>query len=98
MFSITCFTLNLFFRKIDQAQLLAEDSKAAASADVEKAHDNGICTRTDNELREAIADILVDNAKLRKQVNSVLRRALLFRNNETPPPSSDNLLDDSSER
>lgn len=83
---------------ITEAQLLAEDSKAAASADVEKAHDNGICTRTDNELREAIADILVDNAKLRKQVNSVLRRALLFRNNETPPPSSDNLLDDSSER
>ncbi|ESR63633.1 hypothetical protein CICLE_v10007589mg [Citrus x clementina] len=83
---------------ITEAQLLAEDSKAAASADVEKAHDNDVCTRTDNELREVIADILVDNAKLRKQVNSVLRRALLFRNNESPPPSSDNLLDDSSER
>lgn len=80
-----------------EAQLLAEDSEAAAFADVEKTHDNDVCTRTDVELREVIADILVDNAKLRKQVNSVLRRALLFRNNEAPP-SRDNLLDDSSER
>lgn len=90
-------TLNSFFPQIGQAQLLAEDSEAAASANVEKTHDNNVLA-TDDELREVIADILVDNAKLRKQVNSVLRQALLFRNNEAPPPSRDNLLDDSSER
>lgn len=32
--------------------------------------------RTDDELRKRLTDILVDNARLRKQINSVIRCAL----------------------
>ncbi|KAL5786040.1 hypothetical protein ACOSQ2_008432 [Xanthoceras sorbifolium] len=65
-----------------EAQLLAEHDKAATSG-VDKIHNNNDDTSStmDDELRKMIADIFVDNAKLRKQVNSVMRRALMSRNN-----------------
>lgn len=56
---------------------MAKESGAAAASDVDEHHDmvDGTST-TDDELRKMLAEIIVDNARLRKQVNSVIRRAL----------------------
>lgn len=67
-------TKNNFFKNY-QAQQLAEDDEAAA-------HDANDDTVTDDELRKMITDIFIDNAKLRKQVNSAIRCALMSRNND----------------
>ncbi|KAK9280523.1 hypothetical protein L1049_014215 [Liquidambar formosana] len=59
-----------------EAQLLAHDDETDIS-DVNKVHKNNDDTRTtDDELRKILTDIFIDNAKLRKQVNSVIRCAL----------------------
>ncbi|KAJ0031617.1 hypothetical protein Pint_12425 [Pistacia integerrima] len=58
-----------------EAQQLVEDDEAAS-------HDGNDDTVTDEELRKMITDIFIDNAKLRKQVNSVIRCALMSRNND----------------
>lgn len=60
-------------KKIDQAQQLAEDEEVAD-------HDANDDKETE-ELRKMIKDILIENAKLRKQVNSVIRCALMSRIN-----------------
>uniref|UniRef100_A0A2P2IWI9 Phox domain-containing family protein n=1 Tax=Rhizophora mucronata TaxID=61149 RepID=A0A2P2IWI9_RHIMU len=49
---------------VAEVQLLAKDDKTAAS-------DGG-----DDDLRNMVANIFADNAKLRKQVNTLMRRAL----------------------
>ncbi|KAK4853779.1 hypothetical protein QYF36_014459 [Acer negundo] len=69
-------------RILAEAHLLAEDGEASTSG-VDKIHndDNTSTSTTDDELRNMIGDIFVDNAKLRKQVNTVIRRALMYRNN-----------------
>lgn len=36
----------------------------------------GTITTDDYELRKTLADIIIDNARLRKQVNTVIRHAL----------------------
>ncbi|EOY29446.1 Phox domain-containing protein isoform 1 [Theobroma cacao] len=51
-----------------EAQLLAQEGSTAA--------DDHYDTRIDDELRKIIADIFTDNAKLRKQVNSLIRHRL----------------------
>uniref|UniRef100_A0A7N0TFM7 PX domain-containing protein n=1 Tax=Kalanchoe fedtschenkoi TaxID=63787 RepID=A0A7N0TFM7_KALFE len=58
-----------------EAQLLAEDVEAAVSS-VEATHTNGSDTSTVDQLRKMLTDVLIDNATLQKQVNSVLRCAL----------------------
>lgn len=55
---------------------MGQDNGAAAS-DVDEGHNMVNDTiATDDELRKVLADIIVDNARLRKQVNSVIRNAL----------------------
>ncbi|XP_048332586.2 PX domain-containing protein EREL1 isoform X2 [Ziziphus jujuba] len=59
-----------------EAELLAQDNGAATS-DLEEGCDMvNDAIRADDELRKVLADIIVDNARLRKQVNSVIRHAL----------------------
>lgn len=58
----------------DQAQLLTENNETTASG-VDESHDINDAA-IDDELRKMLADVFVDNARLRKQVNSVTRRAL----------------------
>lgn len=64
-----------------QAQLLAQDLEKAVE-EVDESHmvnvigGGGDKRKTDDELRKMVTDILVDNARLRKQVNSVIRCAL----------------------
>ncbi|KAM4100449.1 hypothetical protein ACJW30_05G069900 [Castanea mollissima] len=60
-----------------EAQLLAQDVENAVAALDETRSVNGNNKRTtDDELRIMLADLFVDNATLRKQVNSVIRCAL----------------------
>lgn len=62
----------LIIQHFVQAQVLQQDN-----IDVGEADDATDDTRTtDNELRKMLRDILTENASLRKQVNSVIRRAL----------------------
>lgn len=61
-----------------QAQLLAQDvENALGSSDRNSENINVTVTRTtDDEVRRMLTDILVDNARLRKQMNSVIGCAL----------------------
>ncbi|XP_041016690.1 PX domain-containing protein EREL1 [Juglans microcarpa x Juglans regia] len=60
-----------------EAQHLTETNETAASGGVGEIHDMNDETRTmDEELRKMLADIFIDNARLRKQVNFIIRRAL----------------------
>lgn len=68
-----------------EAQLLAQDDESAvAAADNTQSNElhgdadiNGNDSRvTDDEVRKTLADIFTDNARLRKQVNSIIRCAL----------------------
>ncbi|OMP01401.1 hypothetical protein COLO4_11913 [Corchorus olitorius] len=70
----TVFSTDFF--KHEQAQLLAQDveNSVARSDETHNTKDND--RRTDDELRKMLTDIFVDNARLRKQVNTVLRCAL----------------------
>lgn len=62
---------------MEQAQLLAQDVENAVAAVDETRRVNGSNMRTpDDELRKMLTDVFVDNARLRKQVNLVLRCAL----------------------
>ncbi|KAI4329355.1 hypothetical protein L6164_021626 [Bauhinia variegata] len=60
-----------------EAQLLAQDIENAVIA-VNETHSitEGNTLRTDDELRKMLTHIFVDNASLRKQINSVIRCAL----------------------
>ena len=58
----------------DQVQLLTENNETTASG-VDESHDINDAA-IDDELRKMLADVFIDNARLRKQVNSVTRRAL----------------------
>ncbi|WJX74937.1 hypothetical protein P8452_58529 [Trifolium repens] len=58
-----------------EAQLLAQDVENVVDAVEENTTTDD--TGTTNELRTMLANIFVDNASLRKQVNSVIRRALI---------------------
>lgn len=64
------------FLEIYQAQRLTEANETTASG-ASEIHDTNDETRTmDDELRKMLADIFIDNARLRKQVNFIIRRAL----------------------
>ncbi|KAG6772820.1 hypothetical protein POTOM_024243 [Populus tomentosa] len=69
-----------------EAQLLFEDDKITAP--------NKDTRATDDELREMLANIFTDNAKLRKQLNSIMRHALkmgsICRSSSDEAPSSNN--------
>lgn len=58
-----------------EAQLLAQDIENTAVASTSNKNDEKMQAR-DHDLRKMLTDVLVDNARLRKQVNSVLRCAL----------------------
>lgn len=78
---------NVFPQIIGQAQQLFEDDKITAPED-------NLMRSTDDELRNMLANLLTDNAKLRKQVNSAMRRALktgtISRSSTDGAPSSNN--------
>lgn len=59
-----------------QAQLLAQDVENVVDA-VERNTTTDDTGTTNEELRKMLANIFVDNASLRKQVNSVIRCALI---------------------
>lgn len=60
-----------------QAQLLAGFDESAAAQDIDKSLSIDTETRImEDELRKILANIFVENAKLRKQVNSAMLRAL----------------------
>lgn len=62
---------------LQQAQLLAQDVENATIAyDETENIDGGKDRRTDDELRRMLTDTLIDNATLRKHVNSVIRCVL----------------------
>lgn len=65
-------------QNFDQAQLLAQDvENALGASDRNSENINGtITSTTDDEVRKMLTDIFVDNARLRKQMNSVIRCAL----------------------
>lgn len=64
------------FTKLQQAQLLAQDVENAVMA-VDEAHNiAGGDRMADDELRKMLTDQFVDSARLRMQVNSVIRCAL----------------------
>ncbi|XP_058110695.1 PX domain-containing protein EREL1-like isoform X3 [Magnolia sinica] len=63
-----------------EAQLLAQDDESSISA-ADRAQGNVNIngddpTVTDDEVRKMLTDIFIDNARLRKQVNSIIRCAL----------------------
>ncbi|CAH2077273.1 unnamed protein product [Thlaspi arvense] len=63
--------------QIEEAQLLAGFDEHAAAQDMDKSLSVDTETRImEDELRKILADIFVENAKLRKQVNSAMLRAL----------------------
>ncbi|KAK8618962.1 hypothetical protein V6N13_132936 [Hibiscus sabdariffa] len=59
-----------------QAQLLAQDVENLVARPEESHKMKDDDKRTDDELRKMITDMFVDNARLRKQVNLVVRCAL----------------------
>lgn len=62
---------------LQQAQLLAQDVENATMAyDETENIDGDKGRRTDDELRKMLTDTLIDNATLRKHVNSVVRCVL----------------------
>jgi len=65
----------------DQAQLLAQDVENVVDA-AEGYRTTDDTGTTNEELRKMLANIFVDNASLRKQVNSVIRCALKSEENE----------------
>lgn len=62
--------------KLEQAQLLAQDVENTVMAADETYNVNGNDRKADDELRKMLTDQFVDNARLRMQVNSVIRCAL----------------------
>ncbi|CAK7356947.1 unnamed protein product [Dovyalis caffra] len=63
------------FHALEQAQLLAQDLENSAARLDETHNTNGV-DRRDNELRKLLTETFIDNARLRMQVNSVIRCAL----------------------
>ncbi|XWS19110.1 hypothetical protein CRYUN_Cryun32bG0103100 [Craigia yunnanensis] len=59
-----------------EAQLLAQDVENSVARSDESLNMKGSDKRSDDELRKMLTDIFVDNARLRLQVNSVIRSAL----------------------
>ncbi|XP_022724099.1 PX domain-containing protein EREX-like isoform X2 [Durio zibethinus] len=59
-----------------EAQLLAQDVENSVGRLDESLNMKGSDKRMDDELRKMLTDVFVDNARLRKQVNSVIRCAL----------------------
>lgn len=59
-----------------EAQLLAQDVEVSGRRLDETENVDGNIRRTKDELKKMLTDILVDNARLRKQMNSVLRCTL----------------------
>ncbi|XP_052180718.1 PX domain-containing protein EREX isoform X2 [Diospyros lotus] len=57
-----------------EAQLLAQDLENTAAAATHNGNDGNMGKM--DELRKMLTDIFIDNARLRKQVNSVIRQAL----------------------
>ncbi|KAF5199703.1 Px domain-containing protein erel1 [Thalictrum thalictroides] len=60
-----------------EAQLLAQEDENSVSSASRSYNSNGVDVRTtDDDIRKMLTDIFIDNARLRKQVNSVIRCAL----------------------
>ncbi|KAI7984721.1 PX domain-containing protein EREX [Camellia lanceoleosa] len=60
---------------VAEAQLLAQDVENAVAAATHNSNGENT-SATDDELRKMLTDVFIDNASLRKQVNSVMRCAL----------------------
>ncbi|KAI3455298.1 hypothetical protein Pfo_011961 [Paulownia fortunei] len=76
-----------------EAQLLAQD---VATPVTSSGHDSDNVMTMDNELRKMLTDVVVDNAILRKQANSVIRCALNV--TRASPDSSQTVKEDAPSR
>ncbi|KAF4399785.1 PX domain-containing protein EREX [Cannabis sativa] len=77
-----------------EAQLLAQDMENLDESHTDKVNDNvNTLRKSEDKLRQILTDTLVDNAILRKQVNSVIRCAL-----RTSSKDNDNEEDTTSRR
>ncbi|GLT43649.1 hypothetical protein SLA2020_175850 [Shorea laevis] len=65
-----------------EAEVLAKDG-GTNPEDIDRAHENDQAMRIDEELRKLLANIFIDSAKLRKQVNSLIRHRLNTENYES---------------
>lgn len=68
--------INLIFLKFDQAQHLVQDVNSSAPTTSEVAESDDHTSSVDDELRQMLTSILVDNGVLRKQVNTLITHAL----------------------
>ena len=64
------------FHKLEQAQLLAQDLENSMAKLEDGTYNTNGSDRTDNELRKMLTETFIDNARLRMQVNSIIRCAL----------------------
>lgn len=67
---------NRIGRLLAEAPLLAQDNEYVVSGINKNDNSNNDVSRIDDELRKVLKDIFLENARLRKQVNSVIRRSL----------------------
>lgn len=73
---LACFNSYLHvFHKYKQAQLLAQDVENSVAI-LDETCDANASDRVEDELRKLLTEVFVDNARLRMQVNSVIRCAL----------------------
>ncbi|KAI4387072.1 hypothetical protein MLD38_004933 [Melastoma candidum] len=73
-----------------EAQLLAEDVENAAKSQTPNANEGTNGRTSDDEIRKMLTDIFIDNATLRKQVNTVIRCALnIYLKNEKEEDGDD---------
>lgn len=85
LFNMSSITLNWCFTP-DQAQFLARDdeesflnvvdARTSESSQTLIAENGEVSISTDNQIRKMLTDMFIDNVRLRKQVNSVIRCAL----------------------
>lgn len=61
---------------VAETQLLAQDIERSMTGLDKTCNANGSDRRSDDELRQMLTDIFIDNARLRMQVNTVIRCAL----------------------
>lgn len=66
----------LIFLKFNQAQHLAQDVDSSAPTSDEVAESDDHTSSIDDELRQMLTSILVDNGVLRKQVNTLIMHSL----------------------
>ncbi|RAL52822.1 hypothetical protein DM860_007590 [Cuscuta australis] len=83
---------------LSEAQSLDKETNSASSDDTKNSVDNDTMEILEKKMREMLRNVFVNNGKLRKQVNSVVRRAVETKvsssrsENETEDPRGENVV------